>query len=259
VVVGLLASMLVAAHAQPAPDPFIEATTELATARSYKVRAQAALVLGRRGEARATPHLIRALDDRSGAVRAVAAQALGEVGDGTAHRPLQKATGDSDPFVRRSALTALKALADRASSKEAEPVTTTRPPAREGHIQVKAMGDRTHKASPRLRDDMRRFVSGELRALEGHAGREFSVDGAIKILEVSSRGAEVAVTCGVELILSAGSSGRIIVMSTGEATVQRQHRAFRPGMQATMEQEALAHAVRGAADELREHVVANAP
>ena len=31
------------------------------------------------------------------------------------------------------------------------------------------------------------------------------------------------------------------------------------GMQADMEQEALAHAVHGAADELREQVVANAP
>lgn len=256
---GLLANILAPAHAQSAPDPFIDATTELASAHSYKVRAQAALVLGRRGEVRATPPLIRALRDPSAAVRAVAAQALGEVGDATANGPLRVATGDIDPFVRRSAATALKALAERASRVEPEPATTARTPPREGHIRVKVMGDRTHKASPRLRDDMRRFVSGELRGMEGHAGREFSVDGAIKVLEVSSGRSQVAVTCGVELILSAGSGGRIIVMSTGEATVQREHRAFRPDVQAGMEQEALAHAVHGAADELRQHVASDAP
>jgi hypothetical protein len=254
----VIASVVGAAYAQRAPDPFVDATTELSSARSYKVRAQAALVLGRRGEVRATPHLIRALGDPSPAVRAVAAQALGEVGDATAQGPLQTAAADRDPFVRRFAVRALKVLGDRAAQPAAESAMPARPP-REGRIHVKPMGDRTHKASPRLRDDMRRFVSGELSGLEGRTSREFSVDGAIKVLDVSSGGAQVAVTCGVELILSAGSGGGIIVMSTGEATVQRQHRAFRPGMQTGMEQEALAHAVRGAAEELRRHVVASAP
>ena len=48
-------------------------------------------------------------------------------------------------------------------------------------------------------------------------------------------------------------------MSTGEATVERRVATFRSGMQIDMEQEALAHAVRGATDELRQHLAANVP
>ena len=82
-------------------DPFSEATAMLAEAQSYKVRAQAALVLGRRGEARATPYLIRALDDPSPPVRAVAARALGMIGDPSARKRLEVRHGSELPRGRR--------------------------------------------------------------------------------------------------------------------------------------------------------------
>jgi len=237
-------------------DPFAEATAILAEAQSYKVRAQAALVLGRRGEPRATPHLIRALDDPSPPVRAVAARALGMIGDPSARKRLEGATRDRDAFVRRSAAAALAALADRPGGAAA---VAGAPPLGAGTIQVKPMGDKTHKASVHLREHMRRFVAREVESFRGRAARGFAIDGAIRVLDLTTRGPLVSVTCGVELILSAGSSGAIIVMSTGEATVERRVATFRSGMQTDMEQEALAHAVRGATDELRQHLAANVP
>jgi hypothetical protein len=53
----------------------------------------------------------------------------------------------------------------------------------------------------------------------------------------------------------------IIMMSTGEAIVQRPKRQVQGGRsaQAAMEIEALEHAVRGASEELRTHFAANGP
>jgi hypothetical protein len=48
----------------------------------------------------------------------------------------------------------------------------------------------------------------------------------------------------------------MVMMSSGEASVQRSRRQFRPAMQAAMEREALEHAVHGASDELRGHFAA---
>ena len=240
----------------PSGDPFTAATETLAEAQSYKVRAQAALVLGRLGEPRATPHLLRALDDPSPPVRAVAARALGMIGDQAARKRLEAATRDRDPFVRRAATAALGALAEQAAAAAGAHAA---PHPGAGTIQVKPMGDKTHRASVRLREEMRRFVASEVDDFRGRAAHGFAIDGAIRLLDLSTKGPLVSVTCGVELILSAGSGGAIIVMSTGEATVERRRTRFQAGMESDMEQEALAHAVRGAAEELRQHLAANVP
>ena len=223
-------------------DAFTVATADLLSARSEKVRTQAALVLGKRHEARAVPFLLRALADLSPVVRAMAAAALGELGDETGRPGLEVAANDKSPLVRRHAVAALKAL----SHNDAETV-----------IDVKAMGDRTNKASPQLRSRMRQAVSSELHGFKKHAPGGLAVDGAIKSLAVSIRADLVEVKCAVELILSTGRGNAIVMMTSAEATVQRQKRHFRPAMQAAMEQEALEQAVHGASDELRGHLAAN--
>lgn len=222
-------------------DDFSVATSDLLGARSEKVRTQAALVLGRRHEARAVPFLLRALADLSPVVRAMAAQALGELGDETARPGLEVAANDKSPFVRRRATAALAAL----SANQAEAVVT-----------VKSMGDRTNHASPELRQHMRQVVSRELSGFKRHAPGGLAVDGAIKVLGVSTRADMVEVKCGVELILSTGRGNAIVMMTTGEAIVQRQKRHFRPATQSAMEQEALEQAVHGASSELRDHFTA---
>jgi hypothetical protein len=146
-------------------------------------------------------------------------------------------------MVRRHAARALSAINDR-------PAETA--------IAIKPMGDRTRKASIELRERMRGFVALELRRIEKRAPGAYTVDGAIKTLSLSGRSDLIEVKCGVELVLSTGNSA-IVMMSSGEAIVQRQKGQFRPAMQPSMELEALQYAVRSAAEALRGHFAANGP
>lgn len=223
-------------------DDVAIATADLLGSRSYKVRTEAALVLGRRREARAVPYLLRALADVNPVVRAMAAEALGEIGDETSRPGLEVAVSDRSPLVRRHAVAALKALSRNAAAAV---------------IDVKAMGDRTNRASPQLREQMRRAVAAELRGFKRHAPGGLAVDGAIKALGMSTQGGMVEVRCAVQLILSTGHGNAMVMMTSGEATVQRWRGQFRPAMRAGMEREALEQAVHGAAEELRDHFAAN--
>jgi len=79
---------------------------------NYKVRVQAALVLGKLGDHKAVPFLIKALADQNKTVRGIAAQALGQLGDGHASDPLRDLMKrETDPFVRSQAEKAVAALA----------------------------------------------------------------------------------------------------------------------------------------------------
>lgn len=88
---------------------------------SYRVRAQAALSLGRIAEAETVPALVGALDDRHAAVRAAAAQALGRIGSPAAIDGLARLAGDGDedPAVRAQARLALAQISDAAARRTA--------------------------------------------------------------------------------------------------------------------------------------------
>ena len=78
---------------------------------NYKVRVQAALVLGKLGDARAVQPLIKALGDQNKSVRGIAASALGQLGDPVAVDPLRDLLRhESDPFVRGQAEKAVAGL-----------------------------------------------------------------------------------------------------------------------------------------------------
>jgi hypothetical protein len=84
---------------------------------NYKVRVQAALVLGKLGDHKAVPFLIKALADQNKTVRGIAAQALGQLGDGDARDPLRDLLKrETDPFVRGQAEKAAAALAGAGGS-----------------------------------------------------------------------------------------------------------------------------------------------
>jgi len=129
----------------------------------------------------------------------------------------------------------------------------------EATVDVKAMGDRTHHAPAALRDEMRQAVSDEVQRVRPHGSGSFVLDGSIKTLTTSTHADLVEVTCEVELVLSTGHKNAIIMTSTAGASVQRARRQYRPAMQAALEREAMRHAVRGATDELRQHLAANVP
>ena len=77
---------------------------------SYKVRVQAALILGKLKDRRAVPTLIRALKDDNETVRGVAATSLGAIGDPSAIGPLEDAARDGNDFVQSQARKALAML-----------------------------------------------------------------------------------------------------------------------------------------------------
>lgn len=87
---------------------------------SYKVRAQAAIVLGNIKDPRGVPLLLGALRDKEAAVRIVAASSLGKLGDPAALAGLRASMADVELPVRTAAGKAIAAIeATRASSQSA--------------------------------------------------------------------------------------------------------------------------------------------
>jgi hypothetical protein len=249
---------LAAARAARAAPRIEEVEEALAHDRSYKVRVDAALVLGRLHQTRSIPALIGALKDGNAAVRASAAQSLGRIGSPIAKDALAKALADPVLAVRRTARNALEALGGDVDDTPPAPEPgqpAIRPRAgKKLSFEVKAMGDRSNHAGPALRSHMRDFVLAQLRPYGDvsppeHQGM-FAVDGVIKDLSTSTRGADVEVNCSVQLVLSRQPGGGVFLLTSGEATVQKPRRQLKPGQKSTMELEALENALRSASEDL---------
>jgi HEAT repeats len=99
---ALAAVLLLAGVARAAPQVKVEDLCKaLIEDPNYKVRVQAALVLGRLGDKAALPALVKALEDANKTVRAISAQALGQLADHQAADPLRELLKrEGDPFVR---------------------------------------------------------------------------------------------------------------------------------------------------------------
>lgn len=83
-------------------------TDRLQNADSFKVRAQAAVLLGRLGDRKSVPALVKALVyDEHFVVRAAAATALGTLQDDSSVEPLFVAVAEPEPIVRDSCARAL--------------------------------------------------------------------------------------------------------------------------------------------------------
>ena len=78
--------------------------------RSYNVRAQAAIVLGKLKDRRGVPLLIGALRDKEAAVRVVAAASLGKLGDASALAALRASLNDPEAPVRMAVSNAIAAI-----------------------------------------------------------------------------------------------------------------------------------------------------
>jgi hypothetical protein len=94
---------------------------------SFKVRVQAALLLGKLGEKAGADALIKALADENTSVRAMAAQSLGKLGDAPGAAALKTLLEhESDSFVRAQVKVALSALEDQ-EAKERKIFVTVGP------------------------------------------------------------------------------------------------------------------------------------
>jgi HEAT repeat protein len=259
---AILAGLAVALRLAPAlAVPKIDEVEEaLAHDRSYKVRVEAAIVLGRLHQSRSVPALIGALRDPNSAVRATAVRSLGQIGSPIAKDAVGKALVDPVSLVRRLAKDAMKQLGgDDPGSDTPPPPTPGAPairprPGKKLSFEVEPMGDQSKRAGSALRSHMRDFVLAQLRPygdVDPHENEGmYSVDGVIKELETKMQGPDIEVTCAVQLVLSRQPGGGVFLLTSGEATVQRPRHHFKPQQASGMELEALENALRSASEDL---------
>jgi hypothetical protein len=226
----------------------------LAHDSSFKVRVEAALILGRLHQVRSVPALVGALRDPDPGVRAAAAESLGEIGSPLPREALAGALADPEPGVRHAARVALRRLGSDEGPRAAGEADIRRHRGPTTSFEVKAIGDPGHRAGPVLQSHMRDFLIDQLRPFgEVDAGERqgtYAVDGVIKSLSLETTGHDVEVSCAVQLVVSRQPSGGVFMLTSGQATVQKPKRQFRPQLRPSMEMEALEAAVRGASEDL---------
>ena len=101
---------------------------------------------------------------------------------------------------------------------------------------------------------MRDFLIEQLRPFgdvsPGEHHGMYAIDGVIKSLAVALGGRDVEVSCAVQLVVSKQPAGGVFLLTSGQATVQKPKRHFRPQLRPSMEMEALEAAIRGASEDL---------
>lgn len=250
-------------------DTVASLAADLSGARSFKVRVQAAYLLSKLRDPRVLPALARALaNDKDDVVREFVARLMAnnpgaDPTGRTARLALANALHDPSEKVKRAAKGSLQTLEKRLQATAAAGVNTGAPPASIGprgnrriKIVVGKMADRSGQASGSQRDRARQEVMGQLRAsptisLQDEVDGDVSyiLDGSIRKLTLSSLRTDVEATCAIELILSKPSRG-ILMVASGEASVQKPRGQYRPQQRDGMQLEAITHAVRSAHENL---------
>jgi hypothetical protein len=193
---------------------------------NYKVRVQAALVLGKIGDARAVQCLSRALADQNKAVRALSAQALGQIGDAAALEPLRAlAKRDPDPFVRNQTEKALALLAGPGGGGKRAKMYLNFGPFTGG--LKSAAGDPVKIVHDTLEAELGKLPMVTLTPTAGGGGKAaagggnaFWIDGNITRLDDVASAGSSETSCGVKVMVARWPSKSIISWTSAEATVQ---------------------------------------
>ena len=199
---------------------------------NFKVRVQAALVLGKLHDPSASACLTKAFADQNPSVRAMAAQALGQLGDLSNAEALQMlATRDSDPFVRAQAMKALDAVSRPGAGGPAGGGVAGGPGGRAkiflnfgpftGGVKA-AAGDAVRIVHDTLQNELGKLPIVSLTAIPGAkpGSPSFWIDGNINRLDDVGAGSSVEVSCGVKVMVAAWPSKKIISWTSAEASVQ---------------------------------------
>jgi HEAT repeats len=192
---------------------------------NYKVRVQAALVLGRLADSAAVPSLVKALTDANKTVRAIAAQALGQLGDQGALDSLRELLKrESDPFVRSQTEKALASLAGGGAAKKAK-IYLNFGPFTGG---VKSAGpDAARVIHDALSRELAKLavVTVSLSPADQknfpHSGMlGFYIDGNITRLDDIAAGGGSETSCDVKVMVARWPSKSIIVWTNAGASLQ---------------------------------------
>jgi hypothetical protein len=211
---------------------------------SWRVRLQAVAVLGKLGDPRAAPVLIRALNDPNETVRGLSAQVLGDLGGATAVAALEQARHDASAFVRDKATAAIDKLQPSRSTAHAAPGAM--------HIEIGSVGLKARNAPPELKETLRTLIERELAhtagvTLGGNPDSGFRLDGSITNLSRKTTDHFEEISCEVSMVVGRLPSKAIVMMTSGGATVQSPRGSgLHPAQLVALERDALEGAVKGA-------------
>jgi hypothetical protein len=196
---------------------------------SYKVRVQAALVLGKLGDRNAVGALAKALDDENNTVRAVAAQALGRLGAPEAAEHLKRALSkEKDKFVRSQLEKSLAGLGRDGAEGETNAKSRI-------YLELGPFSGGSKSANATALNTLRTALQGKLASLKSvsfslspeekatfaKTGRlGFLIDGNITQLDESMVGGAVEVNCDVKVMVARWPSKSIILWTSAGAAVQ---------------------------------------
>ncbi len=224
---AVVLALAMAAPLSARADKIDDLTRALMQDPSYKVRVQAALVLGKLNDKRAVPALMQALRDENESVRGVAATSLGRLGDRQAANALQvAATNDSSEFVRGQARKALELVASSGPSIGA-------PPQRPGARFYLAVGFQGSKPGNQIvREQLTRELqklphvtlsvgggSPSASQLSSNHLQGFVVDGNIQRLSASNQGGQAQVDCDLKAFVATYPDKSIKMMTTEGASL----------------------------------------
>jgi hypothetical protein len=249
-----LLSLLLAAGSARA-DRVDDLGRSLTTDSDWKVRMQAASVLGRLHDKRAVPALVRALSDGSEAVRGVAAGALGEIGDPSSGAALKRALRDPSELVRDQAQVALESLqpaAEPASAAAArvEPHVAVEPGRNGVRVEIGAITSRTSRLPGDLADRLQKVVARNLAQTPGvvpaQSSGSYVLDTSVTKLTRHTGEESVEIECEVSLILGRLPGKAIVLTTSGAATSKAARATWTSRADSNMIIDALEGAVQGA-------------
>jgi HEAT repeats len=247
----LLQCLLLSLLAGPArADRVDDLSNVLVTDSSWRVRLQAAVVLGKLHDRRAVPALMRALADPVETVRGMAAQVLGDLGDQSALAALDRSRRDPSPFVRNAAASSFYRLKGAAVAAAPPPKAS-----RGVHVEVGGIGAKTAAASPELKQRLREFITRELQhtpgvTLDGAPLNGFLIDSAITSISKRSTPDGIEISCEISLIVGRLPSKAMVMMTSGGASVQAPKAGFSPEREKAVQVDVLEGAVHSAHENL---------
>jgi hypothetical protein len=224
-----LAVLVASAGGGFAASKIDELSAALLSDPSYKVRTQAALLLGKLGDKAGIDPLVRALADDNKTVRAMAAQSLGKLGGNKASTALKGLLArEKDAFVRGHTEKALAA----AMQAQAPGAAETRD--RKVYLKFGPFTGGTKAADASLigllRDTLRKSLADlpHVVVLEGaeeknlgKGGRPaFLVDGNVLKLEDKASGSALETSCEVKVMVARWPSRSVILWTSAGAAVQ---------------------------------------
>jgi hypothetical protein len=223
-VVSLTAVTTPARAAQPQVK-VEELTKALLEDTNYKVRVQAALVLGRLGDHSTVPSLVKALSDPNKTVRAIAAQALGQLADRDAADPLRDLLKrEGDPFVRAQTEKALALVSNDLGQKKAKIYLNFGPftgGAKSGGAEAaKIIHDALARELGKLQVVTLTLAPADQKAFPKTGLQGFYIDGNITRLDDAPAGGSSETSCDVKVMVARWPSKSIILWTNAGASLQ---------------------------------------